>query len=119
MLALLLRAYRIILPSTKLWVASKHVLQRAELFGNRVIFNVTKLCTICILAYSSLFVNVFLTKRKKIENYFSFPFKLRQNMRGKSSIIIQKGQSKTVRKERNDSIALRKMQKKDGYRLLQ
>ena len=53
-----------------------------------------------------------------MENYFSFPFKLRQNMRGKSSIIIQKGQSRKVRKERNDSIALRKMQKKDGYRLL-
>jgi len=49
---------------------------------------------------------------------FSFPLKLRQIARGKSSIIIQKGQDEPVRKERNDSIALRKMQKKDGYRLL-
>jgi protein arginine kinase activator len=71
-LALLLRAYRIILPSTKLWVAIKHVLQRAELFGNRVIFNVTKSCTICILAYFSLFVNGFLTKRKKNGKLFFF-----------------------------------------------
>ena len=54
-----------------------------------------------------------------MENYFSFPFKLRQFLRGKSSIIIQKGLLSAARKERTDMFALRKMQKKDGYRLLQ
>ena len=52
-------------------------------------------------------------------NYFSFPFKFRQITQGKSSIIIQKGQLCALRKERTDQFALRKMQKKDGYRLLQ
>ena len=54
-----------------------------------------------------------------MENIFSFRFKLRQFLRGKSSIIIQKGIVWTTRKERTDMFALRKMQKKDGYRLLQ
>ena len=54
-----------------------------------------------------------------MENYFSFPFKLRQIMRGKSSIIIQKGQPWLSQKKGMINFALRKMQKTDGYRLLQ
>ena len=47
-----------------------------------------------------------------MENYFSFPFKLRQIARGKSSIIIQKGQPCAFQKERNDKICFAKNAKK-------
>ena len=103
LLALLLHFYRIFfLPSTKLWVASKHVLQNAELFGNHVIFNVTKSCYTCILACFFFFVNSFFDRKEKNGKLFFFSFQIATNYAWEKFYNNTKRTALALPKERND-----------------
>ena len=63
-------------------MAIKHVLQRAELFGNRVIFDVTSIFYIFILAYFLLPVKCFFDQKEKNGKYFFFSFQIATNYAG-------------------------------------